>query len=77
MTDAKRSKQTNLFKTMQSLRLQRALQLVENELYKNQPTPNAADDGRVKRFFNSIGNEIKNDRTHNREPEPQAGSYTV
>ena len=63
MTDAKRSKQTNLFKTMQSLRLQRALQLVENELYKNQPTPNAVDDGRVKRFFTSIGNEIKNDRT--------------
>lgn len=63
MTDMKRSIQTNLFKTMQFLRLQHALQLVNNELYKNQPTLNGADDGCVKRFFNSIGNEIKNDRT--------------
>ena len=63
MTNTKCSMQTNLFKTMQFLRLQRALHLVENELYKNQPTPNAVDDGLVKRFFNSIGNEIKNDRT--------------
>ena len=63
MTEAKCPKQTNLFKTMQSFRLQHALQLVNNELYKNQPTLNRADDGCVKRFLNSIGNEIKNDRT--------------
>ena len=59
MTDAKRAKQTDLFKSMQLLRLQNDMKLVNEKLEKNRSTPVRSDDNFVKRFFDSRKNDIK------------------
>jgi len=59
MTDAKRSKQTDIFKSMQLLRLQNDMKLVNEKLEKNRSTPVRSDDNFVKRFFDSRKNDIK------------------
>ena len=59
MTDAKRAKQTDLFKSMQLLRLQNDMKLVNEKLEKNRSTPVRSDDNFVKRFFDSCKNDIK------------------
>jgi len=59
MTNAKRAKQTDLFKSMQLLRLQNDMKLVNEKLEKNRSTPVRSDDNFVKRFFDSRKNDIK------------------
>ena len=59
MTDAKRAKQTDLFKSMQLLRLHNDMKLVNEKLEKNRSTPVRSDDNFVKRFFDSRKNDIK------------------
>ena len=59
MTNAKIAKQTDLFKSMQLLRLQNDMKLVNEKLEKNRSTPVRSDDNFVKRFFDSRKNDIK------------------
>ena len=59
MTDAKRAKQTDLFKSMQLLRLQNDMKLVNEKLENNRSTPVRSDDNFAKRFFDSRKNDIK------------------
>ena len=59
MTNAKRAKQTDLFKSMQLLRLHNDMKLVNEKLEKNRSTPVRSDDNFVKRFFDSRKNDIK------------------
>ena len=59
MTNAKRAKHTDLFKSMQLLRLQNDMKLVNEKLEKNRSTPVRSDDNFVKRFFDSRKNDIK------------------
>jgi hypothetical protein len=59
MTNTKRAKQTDLFKSMQLLRLQNDMKLVNEKLEKNRSTPVRSDDNFVKRFFDSRKNDIK------------------
>ena len=65
MTDAKRAKQTDLFKSMQLLRLQNDMKLVNEKLEKNRSTPVRSDDNFVKRFFDSRKNDIKDYKSFN------------
>ena len=65
MTNAKRAKQTDLFKSMQLLRLQNDMKLVNEKLEKNRSTPVRADDNFVKRFFDSRKNDIKDYKSFN------------
>ena len=65
MTNAKRAKQTNLFKSMQLLRLQNDMKLVNEKLEKNRSTPVRSDDNFVKRFFDSRKNDIKDYKSFN------------
>ena len=65
MTDAKRAKQTDLFKSMQLLRLQNDMKLVNEKLEKNRSTPVRSDDNFVKRFFDSRKNGIKDYKSFN------------
>lgn len=59
MTNAKRAKQTDLFKSMQLLRLQNDMKLVNEKLEKNRSTPVNSNDNIFKRFFDSRKNDIK------------------
>ena len=59
MTNAKRAKQTDLFKSMQLLRLHNDMKLVNEKLEKNRSAPIRSDDNFVKRFFDSRKNDIK------------------
>ena len=59
MTNAKRAKQTDLFKSMQLLRLQNDMQLVNEKLEKNRSTPVSSNDNIFKRALNSLNNERK------------------
>ena len=65
MTNAKRVKQTDLFKSMQLLRLQNDMKLVNEKLEKNRSTPVRSDDNFVKRFFDSRKNDIKDHKSFN------------
>ena len=65
MTNAKRAKQTDLFKSMQLLRLQNDMKLVNEKLEKNRSTPVRSDDNFVKRFFDSRKNDIKDHKSFN------------
>ena len=65
MTNAKRAKQTDLFKSMQLLRLQNDMKLVNEKLEKNRSTPVRSDDNFVKRFFDSRKNDIKDYKSFN------------
>ena len=65
MTNAKRVKQTDLFKSMQLLRLQNDMKLVNEKLEKNRSTPVRSDDNFVKRFFDSRKNDIKDYKSFN------------
>ena len=65
MTNAKRVKQTDLFKSMQLLRLQNDMKLVNEKLEKNRSTPVRSDDNFVKRFFDSRKNNIKDYKSFN------------
>ena len=65
MTNAKRAKQTDLFKSMQLLRLQNDMKLVNEKLEKNRSTPVRSDDNFVKRFFDSRKNGIKDYKSFN------------
>lgn len=59
MTDAKRAKQTDLFKSMQLLRLQHELKIVNEKLEQNRSTPVRSEDNFLKRAFDSLNNERK------------------
>ena len=59
MTNAKRAKQTDLFKSIQLLRLQNDMKLVNEKLEKNRSTPVSSSDNIFKRFFDSRKNDIK------------------
>ena len=65
MTNEKRAKQTDLFKSMQLLRLQNDMKLVNEKLEKNRSTPVRSDDNFVKRFFDSRKNDIKDYKSFN------------
>ena len=65
MTDAKRAKQTDLFKSMQLLRLQNDMKLVNEKLEKNRSTPVSSSDNIFKRFFDSRKNDIKDYKSFN------------
>lgn len=65
MTDAKRAKQTDLFKSMQLLRLQNDMKLVNEKLEKNCSTPVNSNDNIFKRTFNSLNNERKDYKSFN------------
>ena len=65
MTNAKRAKQTDLFKSMQLLRLQNDMKVVNEKLEKNRSTPVCSDDNFVKRFFDSRKNDIKDYKSFN------------
>ena len=65
MTNTKRAKQTDLFKSMQLLRLQNDMKLVNEKLEKNRSTPVRSDDNFVKRFFDSRKNDIKDHKSFN------------
>ena len=65
MTNAKRAKQTDLFKSMQLLRLQNDMKLVNEKFEKNRSTPVRSDDNFVKRFFDSRKNDIKDYKSFN------------
>lgn len=65
MTNTKRAKQTDLFKSMQLLRLQNDMKLVNEKLEKNRSTPVRSDDNFVKRFFDSRKNDIKDYKSFN------------
>ena len=59
MTNAKSAKQTDLFKSMQLLRLYHELKLVNDELEKNRSIPINSSDNVFKRAFHSLKNERK------------------
>ena len=65
MTNAKRAKQTDLFKSMQLLRLQNDMKLVNEKLEKNRSTPVSSSDNIFKRFFDSRKNDIKDYKSFN------------
>ena len=65
MTNAKRAKQTDLFKSLQLLRLYHELKSVNEELEKNRSTPVRSSDNIFKRAFNSINNERKDYKSFN------------
>ena len=65
MTNAKRAKQTELFKSMQLLRLQNDMKLVNEKLEKNRSTPVSSSDNAFKRFFDSRKNDIKDYKSFN------------
>lgn len=65
MTNANSVKQTALFKSMQLLRLQYDIKMVDEKLNKNRSTPVRSDDNFVKRFFNSRKNDIKDYKSFN------------
>ena len=55
---------TKLFKSLQYLRLQNSLSLVEKDLSKNQATMINDNDGIIKNIFSSIGNEFKSSKSN-------------
>lgn len=59
MFNSKRTKQTDLFKSLQLLRLQHELKLVNEKLEKNRSTPAQEGDGFFKRIFTPIDNKRK------------------
>jgi hypothetical protein len=65
MFDTKRTKQTNLFKSMQLLRLQHELKLIDEKLEQNRSTPICAEDNFFKRLINSGNNKIKDYKSIN------------
>ena len=65
MTNAKRAKQTDLFKSIQLLRLQNDMKLVNEKLEKNRSTPVSSSDNIFKRFFDSRKNDIKDYKSFN------------
>lgn len=65
MTDTKKTKQTDLFKSAQLLRLQHELKFVNEKLEKNRSTPVSANDNIFKRAYNSIINERKDYKSFN------------
>ena len=65
MTNVKRAKQTDLFKSMQLLRLQNDMKLVNEKLEKNRSTPVNSNDNIFKRALNSLNNERKDYKSFN------------
>lgn len=65
MNITKSLNQTDLFKTLQSIRLRHEIKLVEENLYKNRPTTPSPDDGVLKKLWAPFGNEIKSGITQN------------
>ena len=59
MFNSKRTKQTDLFKSLQLLRLQHELKLVNEKLDKNRSVPAQESDGFFKRIFTPIDNKRK------------------
>ena len=64
MTNEINTKHTKLFKSLQYLRLQYSLYLVDEDLAKNQPTITNQNDGIFKSFFSAVGNEFKGSKTN-------------
>lgn len=64
MTNEINTKHTKLFKSLQYLRLQYSLYLVNEDLAKNQPTVTNQNDGFFKSFFSAVGNEFKGSKTN-------------
>lgn len=64
MTNEINTKHTKLFKSLQYLRLQYSLYLVDEDLAKNQPTITNQSDGFFKSFFSAVGNEFKGSKTN-------------
>lgn len=62
MTNELNTKHTKLFKALQYLRLQYALNLVEKEIKENQPVAPSQNDGILRSFINAFGNEFKNSK---------------
>lgn len=64
MTNEINTKHTRLFKSLQFLRLQYSMYLVNEDLAKNQPTITNQNDDIIKRFFSAVGNEFKGNKTN-------------
>lgn len=64
MTDAKRIKQTSLFRSIQLIRLQNDLKLVNDELDKNRTKPIKASDNFIKKAIMRSVNETKDYKSY-------------
>lgn len=64
MANTNEIKQTNLFKSLQYIRLQQDVKHVKSELQANTAKPATENEGFFKRALRVVGNEIKNSKTN-------------
>lgn len=62
MTNEINTKHTKLFKSLQYLRLQYCLCVIEEEIKKNQISKYNPNDGYIKGFFNALGDDIRTNK---------------